>query len=163
MYIWNRNTNRAIVVALVATLGIALGTAHAQTEQIPPTLVFPGQPLELWYDNEIPPGGTFKVLQFVGEAQSFGSTGLLEIIFDYDDPVYGSDSLSQGQFAIPPTLTTVSAGPWTLDFCPERVSIHFIAIQGEIEVQGAFDHSCVPEPAAAMMFAPAMLLLRRRF
>lgn len=152
-------------LALGALLTIS-ATATAETEQIGPLTLVPGQPVDLWYPNELPPDPFEKVLQFLGEAESFSSTGtpgILEIAFDYDDPVHGQGYMSMGQFAIPPGgPVTVSAGPWILPFCPESVSIHFEVFDTEsMRLQGIFDHTCVPEPTSLLMIVAGLLLRRR--
>ena len=154
----NRHT-----IFLLALLLITPSSALADQDTIPVTTLGPGETLDLFFQNTVLPDPSVKVLQFTGMAQAFGTPGTAAILgmhFDYlesDGSTVIVPSPNFYQSAIQPGigLVPINAGPVTLPFCPEDVSIHFqnLSENVEIELSGIFDHTCVPvpEPSTAIL------------
>jgi len=159
-------------VASLAIL-VSLGTGNstqAQIDPVGPLAVTSGMPVNLYFLNEIPPGGQIKVFDFLGEALNQTSTTVrLEVAYDYVDAAGNTVLINPGGnvIAVPPGGPwPVDPGPYTLDFCPREVSLHFsLRDIGEIVVQGQYGHIClVPEPSGAIsaLVGLSLLALRRR-
>ena len=115
----------------------------ADQDLIGPIVAVQGQPIDLFFPNRVLPQPSVKVLQFVGEADNQGSTvALLGIHFDYTDAAGNTVIVPLPNFyqrAVPPGLHPIDAGPTTLPFCPNQVSIHFeLLTPGEVRVSGIF-------------------------
>lgn len=152
-------------ILAVCVIGFAMaGPAFAELESIGPITLVPGQPVDLFYPNAIPPHHTHKILQFIGTARLLDPAapptvnGLLEITFDYIDLATG------GMIFIPAPgspfpvfggglVTTIATPEVMLPFCPQQVSIHFEAVELPMIVEGVFRHECVPEPATIGLLA----------
>ncbi len=156
-------------LAVLALLGIGNST-QAQIDPVGPLAVASGTPVDLYFLNEIPPGGQIKVFDFLGEALNQTSTTLLlEVAYDYVDAAGNTVLINPGGnvIAIPPGGPwPVDPGPYTLNFCPQEVSLHFqLRDIGEILLQGQYGHIClVPEPSGAIsaLVGLSLLALRRR-
>lgn len=144
-------------VVLTAALGIP-STANAQLEPIGPLLLVPNQPINMNYQNFIPPQPDYKELQFTGTASvPAGAVATLKIDFDYID--------TTGALVIVPAPMspimipggapfTFDSGILTLPFCPSLVSLHLENVGNAaavpIQLQGTYRHRCfpVPEPSS---------------
>ena len=166
--------NRTLLIVNAAALTFfGLGNrAQAQTEPIGPITIVTGQPVDLFFTNQLEPAPNLKVLQFSGEAiNNAGIDARLDMQFDYVDMNGVTQFVSLPNFpaSIPAGGTPVPVdGVHILDFCPQEVSLHFDLIEGEaIDLSGDFGHHCVtiPEPTGCRLAVGAILggfLMRRR-
>lgn len=154
-----KNAFRFVSVVLVLT-SIQLPAQAADEREPIVGVVVPGQPIDLYYPNQLEPPPCVKVLQFTGDATVLpgGPDGLLEIFFDYinDQGVEVFPALGQTLFPIQAGAgpVPVNVGPVTLPYCPPMVSIHIRSLEepgfgAPIELNGVFGHACitVPEPS----------------
>ena len=154
------------LIGLVASFSFVAG-AWADQDPIPLITWMPGDPpiFELFFNNHIHDEPSNKVFQFVGDAQSLfavPTTFDILIYFDYTDASGGTVIIPPAPFGYHNVLPAdgllhhIEGGPYTLDFCPQHVSIHFeIASEVPIQLQGLFDHTCViiPEASAVALCA----------
>lgn len=122
--------------------------------------------------NDIIPEPHEKILAFIGTAQNPSAQGSsLSIYFDYIDTngmevIVGNVPANVNPLA-PDGAPILADQPvfayWTLDFCPELVSVHFEASAIDVnQIQGDFKHFCVPEPGSAALLALASGVIFRR-
>ncbi|MAT72552.1 MAG: hypothetical protein CMJ58_23890 [Planctomycetaceae bacterium] len=138
----------------------------AQIETVGPLSITQGQPVDLFYTNDLEPAPHRKVLQFSGLADNPTSVDAsLEMQFDYIDlnGITQFISLPNSPFTIPAgAVGAPIEGIHILDFCPEQVSLHFDLLEGEaINLSGEFAHNCitVPETTSASLVSLAGGLL----
>ena len=155
------------IVLSIAVLAPAV--VLADQDPILTTTLGYGDTLDLMFPNQVHPPPSVKVLQFTGTAESTGPAGIAAILgihFDYTDATGNQVIVPLPNFyreAIQPNIgpVPIEAGPHTLPFCPEEVSIHFenLTEGTEITLSGIFDHTCVPvpEPSAAALAALGLL------
>jgi hypothetical protein len=165
---------------LAAILSLMMtARAHADQDSIPLIQWTPNDPpvFDFYFPNDIHLPPAVKVFQFVGTARStVPAPTIFDILiyFDYVDatgatvlippPPFGYHNVRPADGLPYP----IEAGPYTLPFCPQQVSIHFeITSEVPIVFDGLYDHTCIPipEPTSAMLFGLAGLgyvLVRRR-
>lgn len=168
---------RGLTVCLVSCAFVV--RANADQDPIPVIQWTPNDPptFELFFDNHIHQPPAVKVFQFVGEATSLAvvpTTFDILIHFDYVDSTGASVLIPPAPFGYHNVLPAdglphhIEAGPYVLDFCPPRVSIHFeITSEVPIQFHGLYDHTCIPipEPNSVMLLGGisiAVLMARRR-
>jgi hypothetical protein len=152
--------------ALVACLAIATSSAFliAATPAVAQDLdnvtvpitgtLDPGQSIDLFFSEPL----DFihhKDLLFTGVAHGpAGAVGILDVQFDWLgangvelSPIFPIDVIGDTQFSI----------PYTIPFCPERISFHLTndgPVPGfPIVVDGTFNYQCVPEPSSLILAA----------
>lgn len=143
------------VALLLCLLAMAVARpAAADQDAIGPIIAVAGQPIDLYFPNHVHPAPSVKVLQFSGDAQNFSPLdAVLGIHFDYIDQAGATvivplPNFYQNVVSGDGLLHHIEAGPVTLPFCPEQVSIHFenLTTGTEVNFQGVFDHTCIPVP-----------------
>ena len=154
---------KSVTAFLFAAVLLIPHHANADQDTISQTSLGFGDTADLFFPNTVLPPPSRKVLQFNGDAQSFGVPGtaaILGIHFDYTDDngntvIVPSPNFYQEAIQTETGLVPISAGPVILPFCPEEVSIHFENLTPDTEIvfTGVFDHTCIPipEPGTAML------------
>ncbi len=164
--------NRAIWIVVIATFGFVTA-AQAEVDPIPPTTVPPGPDgVTLLFPNALVPPPHYKVFRFTGEADAGSATvpTPFTVLFDWLDPTGGPAFSPPFEFVLEPLVTTLlDTGEFTLPFCPQQVSLHFLnGGTTPAVVKGMFLHECrpIPEPAGLTTLAGICLFFAwsaRRF
>lgn len=131
----------------------------------------PGDPpvFDFYFPNHVHLPPAVKVFQFIGTARSLvtaPTTFDILVYFDYVDATGATILIPPPPFGYHNVRPAdglphhIEGGPYTLDFCPQQVSIHFeITSEVPIVFDGLYDHTCIhiPEPTSAVLFGLAGL------
>lgn len=159
-----RSTRRLPMRGKVPPVGLALAVFVLLTLSFPQTtkaitidlvsgITTRDDPWEAFFPNEYDPSHPAE-LRFEGVATVGGDPtvplpALLWVQFDWVDPILGVIYSPPWSFPLyyTPTVTPIDIS-WTVDFCPEQVSLHFAtdAPHGAVVAfAGDFSHGCVPD------------------
>jgi hypothetical protein len=157
------SSRRALVscLAIAATSAFLFAATSAVAQDLDDVTVpinvtvVPGQPIDLFFTE---PFDVIhhKDLLFKGVAHGpAGAVGILDVQFDWLattgltelSPIFPIDVIGDTPFSI----------PFTIPFCPERISFHLTndgPVPGfPIQVDGTFTYQCVPEPSSLVLAA----------
>jgi len=150
-----------------AVFAAVLGSVSLASAQVEP--IFTGVPsgplgIELVFPNELPDHPDHKDLSFVGFGQSNGFEGIstLTVYFDWQLPGGGVAYSPPETFTLLPLTGNPISTSYTIPFCPEVVSIHFLTDSPEpygASVSGEFSHICVPEPSSVALLGSGVILM----
>lgn len=159
-------SRRALVscLAIATTSGLLFAATPAVAQNLDNVTVpitgplDPGQSIDLFFTE---PFDLIhhKDLLFTGIAHGpAGAVGLLDVQFDW----LGANGVELSPlFPINVNGDTPFSIPFTIPFCPERISFH-LSNDGPVPgfpilVDGTFNYQCVPEPSSLVMSALGLL------
>jgi len=148
-----------------AVFAAVLGSVSLASAQVEPifTGVPPGPPgIELVFPNHLPEHPDYKELTFIGIGQNNGweFSSTLWVWFDWQLPGGGFDYSPPTSFTLAPFTGTPISTSYTIPFCPELVSIHFMTDSPVgASVSGEFSHICVPEPSSVALLGSGVILM----